>query len=332
MVIGCITGVTGALISCYSLRVHNFTGLCFGCLLVGTFQASAQFYRLAAGDLVTPQAKQRAVSLVLAGGVIAAFFGPLLAVRSATLWPASLYAGSYLIAGVLTLFCAILLIIGYKEDTRSLLSEHHQVNPINGFTALKQPAYLVATINSVLITSVMMLLMSAAPLAIVQSGWTISDGAIVMQWHLIGMYAPSLIAGITFRKFGAATSLSIGITLTLLAALIGTQSTHSLSAFYWVLCLLGVGWNISFVTSSILLSHGDDIHLKQSAQSASETLRYVFSSIASLAAASALEYSGWAGLNTIMLPLLGIAIISCICWSMTTRAKTSQNNHHSDCK
>ncbi|MCS5992124.1 hypothetical protein LNP02_28705 [Klebsiella variicola subsp. variicola] len=141
---------------------------------------------------------------------------------------------------------------------------------------MKQPTYLVATLNGVLITSIMMLLMSAAPLAIVKAGWTMSDGAAVMQWHLVGMYAPSLVAGFTFRKLGAGASLVIGIVLTLLAVLVGMHSAHHLSGYYWALALLGVGWNISFVTSSILLSHGEDLHLRRSAQTASETLRYFF--------------------------------------------------------
>ncbi|EOT0790881.1 TPA: MFS transporter [Klebsiella pneumoniae] len=332
LITGCIAGLSGALISTASVWSHSFWGLCLGCLLVGAFQASAQFYRLAAGDLVTPETKQHAVSLVLAGGVIAAFFGPVLAVWSAALWPSSLYAGSYLAVGLLTLLCAVLLAVGYRTDALPMPSSTSPVAPTHAFGALKQPTYLVATLNGVLITSIMMLLMSAAPLAIVKAGWTMSDGAAVMQWHLVGMYAPSLVAGFTFRKLGAGASLVIGIVLTLLAVLVGMHSAHHLSGYYWALALLGVGWNISFVTSSILLSHGEDLHLRRSAQTASETLRYFFSSAASLIAAAALEYSGWYGLNIAMLPLLLIGIVSCGWWLITTKVKTRQRNSQPDYK
>ncbi len=143
---------------------------------------------------------------------------------------------------------------------------------------------------------------------------------------------PSLVAGFTFRKLGAGASLVIGIVLTLLAVLVGMHSAHHLSGYYWALALLGVGWNISFVTSSILLSHGEDLHLRRSAQTASETLRYFFSSAASLIAAAALEYSGWYGLNIAMLPLLLIGIVSCGWWLITTKVKTRQRNSQPDYK
>lgn len=314
LITGGIIGFIGALISATSVYAHYFLGLCVGCLLVGGFQASAQFYRLAAGDLVELKSKQHAVSLVLAGGLVAAFFGPILAVWSADLWPSSLYSGSYLVVGLLTLLCTILLAIGYRTDTRPMQSSKHvstEIVPLmRVFGALKQPTYLTATLNGVLITSIMMLLMSAAPLAMVQAGWTMSEGATVMQWHLVGMYAPSLVAGFTFRKLGATASLFIGVILTTLAVLVGIYSTHHLSSYYWALALLGVGWNINFVTSSILLSHGEDFHLRRSAQTASETLRYFFSSAASLIAAAVLGCLGWYGLNIAMLPILliGIAI------------------------
>ncbi|VEI68062.1 MFS transporter [Serratia rubidaea] len=332
LIAGSITGLSGALISTSSVWMHSFWGLCLGCLLVGAFQASAQFYRLAAGDLVTHESKQHAVSLVLAGGVIAAFFGPALAVWGAALWPTSLYAGSYLIVGLLTLFCVVLLSVGYRTDALPAPSSMPAEKPLRAYSALKQPTYLVATLNGVLITSVMMLLMSAAPLAIVQAGKTMADGAAVMQWHLVGMYAPSLIAGFTFRKLGAGASLVIGIILTLLAVLVGMHDAHHLSSYYWALALLGVGWNINFVTSSILLSHGDNLHLRRSAQTASETLRYFFSSVASLTAAAALGYAGWRGLNIAMLPLLLIGIVSCGWWFIVTKAKSGQGSNQPDYK
>ncbi|MFK8257740.1 MFS transporter [Erwinia sp. AnSW2-5] len=326
LITGCISGLIGALISTISVWMHNFWGLCLGCLLVGAFQASAQFYRLAAGDLVPPESKQHAVSIVLAGGVIAAFFGPVLAVWSAALWPGSFYAGAYVSVGLFTLLSAILLCVCYKTDALPTTSNRVLVAPTRAFRALKQPTYLAATVNGVLITSIMMLLMSAAPLAIVQAGWTMSDSAAVMQWHLVGMYAPSLIAGFIYRKLGASTSMVIGIVMTLLAVVVGVYCAHYLLSYYWALTLLGVGWNISFVTNSILLSHGDDLHKRREAQTASETLRYFFSSVASLAAAAALEYLGWNGLNIIMLPFLLIGIVSCVWWIIIHRVNVRKKN------
>lgn len=139
-----------------------------------------------------------------------------------------------------------------------------------------------------------------------------------MQWHLVGMYAPSLVAGYTFRKLGAGMSLMIGISLTVLAALVGMQGTQ-LATFYWSLALLGVGWNLSFVTSSILLSLGNDSSMRKAAQTASETLRYLFSSAASLLSAAALEYFGWHQLNIIMLPFLLVGLCVTGCWIIFSR-------------
>jgi len=318
LITGCCIGVAGALISTISTLIPHFWGLCLGCLLVGAFQASAQFYRLAAGDLVRQELKQFAVSLVLAGGVIAAFLGPGLAVWSASLYPSSLFTGSYLAVSILILVSALLLVCFYKTDGKPALAEASKAEWAGNYAALKKPVYLVATINGVLITSVMMLMMSSAPLAIVKAGLTMKEGAAVMQWHLVGMYAPSLVAGYTFRKLGAGMSLMIGISLTVLAALVGMQGTQ-LATFYWSLALLGVGWNLSFVTSSILLSLGNDSSMRKAAQTASETLRYLFSSAASLLSAAALEYFGWHQLNIIMLPFLLVGLCVTGCWIIFSR-------------
>lgn len=317
-VLGALTGAIGGLISVWAVFLNSFWLFCMGTAAVGVFQAFAQYYRLAATDSEPDNRKARAISLVLAGGVIAAFLGPLLASWSADLFPV-LFAGSYVMVCLLGLASAALLWLGYQDALPEPLELHdHEQPPRKLLTIFKQPISLAALSNNVIGGVVMMFIMTATPLAAVASNHSINDGASIIQWHLVGMYAPSLFAGRLIALFGLPPILFLGMALSAACGLIA-QFSDSLTAFYIALLFLGVGWNFMFVGGTTLLTSSYLPSEKARVQGVAEFIQYTFTAFATLAAGPLLQLLGWKGMNNIVFPLIAVSAIITLRWMRADR-------------
>jgi MFS family permease len=312
-VLGALFGATGGLISVWAIFHASFWMFCLGTAAVGVFQAFAQYYRLAAADCVEGPAKARVISTVLLGGVLAAVLGPALASWSKDLFSV-LFAGSYLMVCALGLLSALLLTLGYR-DVVLLAAAAGPAGLLtrSTLTILRQPISLAAIANNVVGGTVMMLVMTAAPLAAVACGHGIDDGANIIQWHLVGMYAPSLIAGRLIKRFGLTPILYTGMILSAACSVISMTSS-SLGAFYAALFCLGVGWNFMFVGGTTLLAESYRPDERARVQGVAETIRYGATALASLLAGPALAHVGWAALNAAILPLVFLALLMTVVW------------------
>ncbi|MFC3943557.1 MFS transporter [Pseudomonas gingeri NCPPB 3146 = LMG 5327] len=323
-VLGALTGAIGGLISVWAVFLNFFWLFCIGTAAVGVFQAFAQYYRLAATDSEPDNRKARAISLVLAGGVIAAFLGPLLASWSADLFPV-LFAGSYLMVCLLGLVSAALLWLGYQDARPEPLELHdHEQPPRKLLTIFKQPISLAALSNNVIGGVVMMFIMTATPLAAVASNHSINDGASIIQWHLVGMYAPSLFAGRLIALFGLPPILFLGMALSAACGLIA-QFSDSLTAFYIALLFLGVGWNFMFVGGTTLLTSSYHPSEKARVQGVAEFIQYTFTAFSTLAAGPILQLLGWKGMNNIVFPLIAVSAVITLRWMRADRRTKNAN-------
>lgn len=317
-VLGALTGAIGGLISVWAVFLNSFWLFCMGTAAVGIFQAFAQYYRLAATDSEPDNRKARAISLVLAGGVIAAFLGPLVASWSTDLFPV-LFAGSYLMVCLLGLASAALLWLGYQDALPEPLELHdHEQPPRKLLTIFKQPISLAALSNNVIGGVVMMFIMTATPLAAVASNHSINDGASIIQWHLVGMYAPSLFAGRLIALFGLPPILFLGMALSAACGLIA-QFSDSLTAFYIALLFLGVGWNFMFVGGTTLLTSSYHPSEKARVQGVAEFIQYTFTAFSTLAAGPILQLLGWKGMNNIVFPLIAVSAVITLRWMRADR-------------
>ena len=198
--IGAFAGAAGAGLAAWGIASGDFVLFCLGNALMGVFQASAMYYRFAAADLAAPDFRSRAVSWVLAGGVAAALIGPEIAARTRSLASAADYMGAYIAAALLALLSILLLaalrapppVVETQGDGRgrSLL------------VIMRQPVFIVAALNAAVAYVVMSFVMSASPLAVVAAGYGVDAAAGVTRWHLIGMFAPSLVTGGLIARFG----------------------------------------------------------------------------------------------------------------------------------
>ncbi|MBN8945381.1 MAG: MFS transporter [Rhizobiales bacterium] len=319
--LGALFGALGGLVSVLAVFRGDFWLFCLGTAGVGAFQAFAQYYRLAAADSVPDDAKAKAISTVLAGGVIAAVLGPALAAWSKDLYPV-LFAGSYLMVFLLGLASAALLAVGYRDVPLHAGTPQGFDLPARPLaTVMRQPIFLAAAANNVIGGAVMMLIMTAAPLAAVACSHSIDDGANIIQWHLVGMFGPSFFAGRLIGRFGLTTVLFAGMVLNLACAVVAVAST-SLTAFYIALFCLGVGWNFMFVGGTTLLARSYRPAERASAQGAAEILRYGLTAIATLGAGPLLEIYGWSRLNIVILPLILAAAVMTFIWARQERRAT----------
>ena len=322
-VLGASACAAGGLVSVWAVFHDAFWVFCLGTAGVGVFQAFAQYYRLAAADSVNTASKARVISMVLAGGVVAAVLGPALAAWSKNLFPV-LFAGSYLMVFALGLASALLIGIGYRDAPASVAGPEATGPSARGlWTVFRQPISLAALANNVIGGVTMMFVMTAAPLAAVGCQHSIDDGANIIQWHLVGMFAPSLFAGRLIARFGMPAILFTGMALSAVSGVIAMAST-SLVAFYLALLCLGVGWNFMFVGGTTLLASSHLPSERARVQGVAEFIRYGFTAVATLAAGPMLEYFGWAALNAVIFPLLAIAAVLTAVWVRTSQTGVAQ--------
>jgi len=308
----------GGLVSVWAVFHDDFWLFCLGTAAVGIFQAFAQYYRLAAADAVPADAKAKAIATVLAGGVIAAILGPALAAWSRDLFPV-LFAGSYLMVSGLGLASALLLVALYRDVATAQGEPGGAALPARPLAiVMRQPISLAAIANNVIGGAVMMLVMTAAPLAAVGCGYAIDDGANIIQWHLVGMYAPSFFAGHLIKRFGLPSVLFAGMALTLACGAIAVASA-SLVAFYLALFCLGVGWSFMFVGGTTLLAQSHRPAERARVQGVAEMIRYGVTALATLAAGPLLEHAGWEAVNVVILPLVAIAALTTLGWVRAER-------------
>ncbi len=312
-IIGSAACASGGAVSVWSVLHGNFWIFCLGTAGVGVFQAFSGFYRLAAADAVREEKKAAAISFVLAGGVVAAILGPVLASWTKDILPV-MFAGSYLLVCGLGVASIFLFALAFK-DGRGVAStvQENDTQPRALAIVFSQPISWAALANNVIGGAVMMLLMTAAPLAAVMSGHTVDDGAGMIQWHLVGMYAPSLFAGALIKRFGLARILIAGMALTAACPIIAMSSLQ-VSAFYVALLCLGVGWNFMFVGGTTLLARSYLPVERAKIQGIAEMLRAGVTALTSLAAGPLLQWLGWKQLNLWSLPMLTIAAAMTLYW------------------
>lgn len=321
--LGALAGACGGAVSVWAVMHANFWVFCLGTAAVGVFQAFAMYYRLAAADAVGPDEKGRAVSRVLAGGVVAAVLGPLLAAWSKDLFPTALFAGAYLMVCLLGLLSLALLLGLYRDHQSAAAASQPTHEPPRPFAEVaRQPIFAASVANNVIGSAVMMLVMTAAPLAAVGHHHSIDDGAGIIQWHMVGMYAPSLVAGVLIQRVGLGPMLFGGMALNAVCVAVAMAST-GLTAFYLALFCLGVGWNFMFVGGTTLLAQSYRPSERAKVQGVAELARYAVTAAASLVAGPLLERYGWAGLNAAVLPLLALAAVMTLWWVAAQRREAA---------
>ncbi|MFG1281735.1 MFS transporter [Xanthobacter autotrophicus] len=303
-VAGAGLGTLGGLLGALGIFYASLPLLCLGTSLVGAYQAFAQFYRFAAAEVATDAFRPRAISFVLAGGVVAAVAGPILGRFGGPLLAAD-YAGSFLILAVVSLLAAGLL--QGVDVPRPAQSASGGGRPLGAI--IRQPAYLVALFGAATGYGVMILAMTATPLAMLHHHHDLSAAATVIQLHVLGMFLPSFFTGALISRFGVLKVMLAGAFLLAGHVLIALSGTQFL-AFASALVLLGVGWNFLFIGGTTLLTQCYAPEERARAQAANDLVIFIIGVATSLGAGAMLHLLGWQIMNAVLLPWLALAVLA----------------------
>ncbi len=289
---GLLVALLSALLCAYAAASRNFWLLCCATVVAGYYNANASLYRFAAAELATPAVREKAVSLVMAGGLLGAVVGPNLAARTRDLSGVP-FVGAYLaLAGVALLAMALMAFIEFPAT--SVRAASHAGRPLAQI--MRQPVFIVAALSGALGYGVMNLLMAATPIAMQQCGLPFSDTAFVLEWHVIGMFAPGFFTGNLIKRFGSLPVMGTGVALNLACVLVALSGVQ-LEQFAIALFLLGVGWNFLFTGSTTLSLSAYGPEERDRAQGALNFFVFATVAVSSLASGVLVTTQGWTLLN-----------------------------------
>ncbi len=299
--LGLAVAVASALLCCYAAYSRNFWLLVVATLVAGYYNANAQLYRFAAAELALPAFREKAVSLVMAGGLLGAVAGPNLAAQTRSL-TAVPFAGAYLaLAGVALL--AMLLLSQIRFPPVTVASAARGGRPLGEI--VRQPVFIIAAACGALGYGVMNLLMAATPIAMQTCGLPFSNVATVLEWHVIGMFAPGFFTGHLIKRYGTLPIMAIGLALNALCVLIALSGVD-FTQFLVALFLLGLGWNFLFTGATTLALTTYRPEEKDKAQGALNFCVFTVLALSSLSSGVLVTTQGWALLNLGSLLPLGL--------------------------
>lgn len=305
--IGATLGVAGSAVAAFGLQQHSFQLFVLGHLLLGSYQGFANYYRFAAAEAVDPAHVGKAISWVVAGGVIAAFLGPQLGQWGRDWFVSGLFVGSYLAQAALSVIALALLACVRLKPV--VVAAGGVARPLREILA--QPALRASVLGVAVGYAVMIMVMTATPLAMLGCGLSATSVTPVIQWHVVGMFAPSFFTGSLIKRHGAPRIMQIGFVLLLVhvaIALLGVEFLHFLSA----LILLGVGWNFAFIGGTALLTQTYRPSEQLKVQAINEFSIFGLVALATLSAGWLYDRFGWATLNLAVVPLLILALVAAI--------------------
>lgn len=317
-VVCALVGALGSLIGVYAIFQRSFELFLLGCFLVGVYQASASYYRFAAADTASPAFKPKAISWVMTGGIIAALIGTVLVMYSVDLLAPVTFAGTWVVMSLLALAgAAILLAVDVP------LTDKHDAPSGRPLSIIaRQPRYIVAALTAMLAYGIMMLVMTATPVAMLGCGFSVQDSSWVIQWHALAMFVPSFFTGSLITRFGAERVSAFGMLLLVGAAVSGLLGIH-FENFAVGLILLGLGWNFGFIGGTTLLTDTYEPEERNKAQGLNDFLVFATTAATSLSAGKLLAWFGWSGVNYAVLPMVVLALVM-IGWLATRKRKAAQ--------
>lgn len=305
--LGLVVAIVSAGLCAWAAATRNFWLLVAATMLAGFYNANGSLYRFAAAEIVAPSFKEKAISWVLAGGILGAVVGPNLA--SATReWFVQPFVGVYVaLIGVAVLGLVVVSLIRFAPlpGAGSVAPQGRALREI-----ARQPVFIVAVAACALGYGVMNLLMAATPIAMAQCAHPFSAAALVLEWHVLGMFVPSFFTGSLIKRFGVLPVMAVGLVLNFACvaiALSGVELMHFLAALF----ALGVGWNFLFIGGTTLATEAYRPEERTTAQAGVDFWVYSTMTLTSFGSGALVTTGGWTFMNVgslVPLALLAAAL------------------------
>jgi MFS family permease len=304
--IGLVVAALSAALGAVAVTIGSFWLLVATTMAAGFYQANGALYRFAGLELVKPDFKEKAISLVMAGGVAGAFIGPNLASATRT-WLDVPFSGAYVaLVGVALIGLVVLSCIRFPAHVPPLPGASRG-RPLREIA--QQPAFLVAVAAGALSYGVMNLLMAATPLAMQQCGHPFDSAALVLEWHVLGMFVPAFFTGHLIKRFGALPVMGVGAVLNLVCVAIALSGVDVMQ-FLAALLLLGVGWNFLFTGATTLLTTTYQPEEKTRVQGTMDLWVFSTMAVTSFASGALVTTQGWFWLNVGSLAPLVLVVLA----------------------
>ena len=316
---GLLVAMASSAMCAWAASTHHFWLLVAATVVAGYYNANAALYRFAATELVAPAMKEKAISWVLAGGIIGAVTGPNLASVTRGALPVP-FAGAYLaLVGVALLSLLVLSFIRFPA--LPLPSAARPGRPLREIA--RQPVFIVAVAACALGYGVMNLLMAATPIAMAMCSHPFKSAALVLEWHVLGMFVPSFFTGSLIKRFGCLPVMAVGVLLNALCIAVALTGVE-LMQFLVALFVLGVGWNFLFVGGTTLFTQSYRPEEKTTAQATMDTVVYATMTLTSFSSGALITTRGWAWLNIGSLLPVALTALALAWLAMHQRGKQNQ--------
>ncbi|MBR0799949.1 MFS transporter [Bradyrhizobium jicamae] len=303
--LGAGAGVLAGLLATLAVLYASFWLFCAGTFFGGAYAAVVLSFRFAAADCAPPERRPRALSLVMAGGVFAGVIGPQLVTFTMDLWPAYLFAATFVAQAAVAALSAVILTGVQLPKLNSATNAGGR--PLD--VIARQPRFILAVICGVVSYLLMNFLMTAAPLAMKVCGLSQESANLGLQWHVIGMYGPSFWTGRLIERFGARTIVATGLALTAASSAVGLLGID-VAHFWATLLLLGVGWNFGFIGASAMVLECHRPEEKTKVQALNDFVVFGTMAVGSFLSGGLLSTFGWNAVLTLSFVPLIIAVMA----------------------
>lgn len=317
--LGAALVMPGAGLAALAAYLGQFWPFALGIALLGIPAAFTNQLRFAAADSVPEAMKARAISWVLAGGLVSGFAGPWISVWSKDLFAGHPFVGTYLILAVLAGVAIAILSRTRLPASHKATAERRAGGRTIG-QLLRSPDITLPMVIAAVSYALMVLVMVAAPITMVYvCGYTTEDAAFAIQWHLVAMFAPSFVTGAVIQRIGAPLTAGIGLVAIIAAAIVNVVGISQLH-FTIALALVGLGWNFGFIASTAMLAAAYRPEEAARVQALNEQVVFGVMALASLASGLLLETVGWATLNVLCVTLATAGVLA-LGWSQLRDGK-----------
>lgn len=302
---GALCGMLAGLVCATAVVFGSFTLLCLGTAFGGLYAAAHLSYRFAAADTASEAFKPKAIAWVLTGGVLAGIFGPQLIILTKDIFPQYLFAASYLAQAVVAIVAGVVLtLVRFPPLPQTTIASGGR--PLAQI--FRQPRLIAAVICGVASYGMMNLMMTSAPVAMIDCAYSVDDAALGLQWHVMAMYAPSFFSGMLIARFGAGAMIGLGLSLIAASAIAGLTGI-SVAHFWLALILLGLGWNFAFIGATAMVTQCHRPEERTRVQSVNDFLVFGAMAFGSFFSGQLLAKFGWAMINEVVLAFMFAAAL-----------------------
>ncbi|MCD1264250.1 MFS transporter [Shinella sumterensis] len=320
--VGSLVGAGGGLVAAIALFRSDFWLFALGFLLVGISSGFAQKIRFAAADASPSFYKPRAISWILAGGVLSAMLGPQVVIFTRDLFEPVMFAGAF-VALVPLCGAAILLFFFLR------LPDHKAAGAASGEPArplgeiVLTQRFLTGMICGISTYALMTFMMTGAPLAmVIGCGFSPDLATLGIQWHVLAMFAPSFVTGMLIQRFGSEAVVAAGLVILMACAGIAHMGIE-LWNFWGALILLGVGWNFGFIGSTAIVASSYRPHEADKVQGFHDIILFGTVALASFSSGKVFTAYGWQAINMMFWPVTGVSLFLVLILLLRNRRKAA---------